>query len=193
MKAYSLQRMSAFLIDYFIVALIVGAFTAFIPTSKEYDNAVKDETNIITEYSENQDINQLLDKFSTNSYIISKEGMVFTVINVLVGLAYYGTFVFYNNGQTIGKKIMKIKIESLNGSLSHSKCLLRCSVINGFFSSSISMIILLFINSSQYLYTVGLVSELQSLMFIVSSFFVLFRKDGRGLHDLLFNTKVISV
>lgn len=193
MKAYSLQRMSAFLIDYFIVALIVGVFTAFIPTSKEYDNAVKDETNIITEYSENQDVNQLLDKFITNSYIISKEGMVFTVINVLVGLAYYGTFVFYNNGQTIGKKIMKIKIESLNGSLSHSKCLLRCSVINGFFSSSISMIILLFINSSQYLYTVGLLSELQSLMFIVSSFFVLFRKDGRGLHDLLFNTKVISV
>lgn len=193
MKAYSLQRATSFLIDYFIVALIVSLFTIFIPTSKEYDNAVAELPNLITEYSKMQDIDGLLDEFNTDSYIISKDGMIFTVVNVLVSLAYYGTFVFYNNGQTIGKKVMKIKIESLNGTLSHAKCLLRCSIINGCFSSVASMIVLFFISPNQYIYTAGLVSEIQSLLFIISSLMVLFRKDGRGLHDLLLNTRVVSV
>ena len=84
------------------------------------------------------------------------------IINILVSISYETVLIGYN-GQTIGKLLTKIKVVNIDGSqLSYSKSFGR--VISKF---------------------------LNILTFGIGYLFVAFRKDKRGLHDLIVDTKVI--
>ena len=98
------------------------------------------------------------------------------------------------NGQTIGKKIMKIRVVNKdNSNVGHGILIFRTAVIYGVIESIISLIILQFISSNMYLYVITPLEFLQYAFVLISLFMIMFRKDGKGLHDILFKTKVVSL
>lgn len=195
MKAYFLQRLVSYLIDFFIIIFIVTGITFFIPTSDTYKEAYK-EANEISDLYFNGEISnsEYLSRYGDVSYTMAKETIVVTVINLVVTIAYFGSYSYYMNGQTIGKKIMKIRVVNKdNSNVGHGILIFRTAVIYGVIESIISLIILQFISSDMYLYAITPLEILQYIFVLISLFMIMFRKDGRGLHDILFKTKVVSL
>ena len=195
MKAYFLQRLVSYLIDFFIIIFIVTGITFFIPTSDAYKEAYEEANEISNLYFNGEIGNsEYLSRYGDVSYTMAKETIVVTIIHLVVTVAYFGTYAYYMNGQTIGKKIMKIKVVNKdNSNVGHSILIFRTAVIYGVIESIISLIILQFINSDMYLYAITPLEFLQYIFILISLFMIMFRKDGRGLHDIIFKTKVISL
>ncbi len=194
MVAHSFTRMISFLIDTIIVSLLLGLLTFWVPESKAYTEAMESQNDLLIEYSENKiDFNTFVDKNIQNQYIVDKESILSTLVFCVISIGYFGTFAYYNNGQTLGKKLLKIKVVSNNGKIvKHSTYILRALILSGVLFSLISCGMLLFIKANQYLYTVYLLSLISSLITIISCLMIAFRKDKRTIHDIICGTKVVE-
>ena len=89
---------------------------------------------------------------------------------------------------------MKIKVVSANDSeLTINNFVIRALIINEICVTILSTGILLFAKSTIYYYSDLGLNFVQIAIMVASLFMVLYRKDGRGIHDLLANTKVVMV
>lgn len=195
MEARLSQRLLAYFIDFIIVSVILSLLTFWIPTSDKYIEAVKEEEEFLTIDFQNEDISlkDLYNKYFSIRYTLEKEMIVPTLISAILSLGYFATFAYYKNGQTFGKKIMKIKIVSnKDNELNHLKLMGRALIIDSILLSFLTVLFLTFITASQYSYTVYLLIVCQNIITIISAFLIIFRKDKKGLHDIMFDTKVIQ-
>ena len=88
---------------------------------------------------------------------------------------------------------MKIKITSNNDKkLTMNNYLIRALVIDSVLMNIITIITILLFSKDIYLTSYNIISYVFSFVYIVSLAMILFSKNGRGLQDILANTKVIS-
>ena len=74
-----------------------------------------------------------------------------------------------NKGQTLGKKLMKIKVNSLNGDLTMNQLVVRSLLVNSILLNMIQVIIVSFINDSMVYFYVDLFFESVQYLFIFIS------------------------
>lgn len=194
MKSNSYKRITAYLVDIMIITFISSLITFVIPTSENYTKLTKQFSNLTEEYA-NQKITkeEYLTKGSEINYSLSKETVAESIVTLVITISYFVVFTYFMNGETIGKKIMKIKITSNNQKkLTMNNYLVRSLIINSILLQFISILTILFLDKKTYLSVYNIISNVFSIIFVVSFMMILFRKDGRGLHDILANTKVIS-
>ena len=194
-NAFTYQRVAAYLVDIILIGILVTLLTFWIPESEKYKAAMKEKDEISDLYVNKEiDTNEYIDSMYAARYVIEKEIVVKSIITIVVTFAYFATFAYYNNGQTLGKKLLHIKVVNNDGKeVSHLQLALRTLIINEVFFSTVSVIMLFFIKSDQFFYTIGLVELVQSLVVIVALIMVMVRKDKKGLHDMLCQTKVVQV
>lgn len=195
MKPVSYKRILAYLIDIFIVICIATILTMFIPVSKEYTNQMNELNAVLEDYSSG-DISETeyLEKFNDISYIVNKESVQVSVVSVVLSIIYFVVLAYYMNGQTFGKKIMKIQVVSANSKkLTMNNYLIRSLLVDSILINTISIVTILFLEKSSYLKVYDVTSTIFGAIYVVIFAMILFRQDGRGLHDLLANTKVISL
>lgn len=195
MKVYFLQRFLAYCIDSLIVLGIVTLLTLAVPVTAKYENALDESQSVMNLYMDGEITEEeYINRYGKVSYVIAKETVIISFVNLVVLVAYYGTYSYYQNGQTLGKKWMKFRIDGENGEYpSHLTFIVRCLLIHGVITSAISLAALLFVSSNQYYSVVGFVDFIYILFFVVSLFMIMFRKDGRGLHDIICKTKVVGI
>ena len=119
MEAHTIQRIGAYLLDLIILSLFVSLLTFWIPTSKKYDDAVKEESTLVEKLlDKDNDFNydEFYEESTKARYTIDKESIITNIIQLVVIIGYFGTFAYYNHGQTFGKKLLKIKIVSSDDS-----------------------------------------------------------------------------
>jgi uncharacterized RDD family membrane protein YckC len=101
--------------------------------------------------------------------------VIILLIQFLVYLGYFAVFAYYRNGQTLGKKLLKIKVVSLEGEdLSLNKFLFRELVARGVLTLGVLLI--------------GKLANLWYLTYLRA-----LSKDSMALHDLVAKTKVIKL
>lgn len=195
MKPVSYKRILAYLIDIFIVICIATILTMFIPVSEEYTNQMNELNAVLEDYSSG-DISETeyLEKFNDISYIVNKESVQVSIVSVVLSTIYFVVLAYYMNGQTFGKKIMKIQVVSANSKkLTMNNYLIRSLLVDSILMNTISIVTILFLEKSSYLKVYDATSTIFGAIYVVIFAMILFRQDGRGLHDLLANTKVISL
>ena len=195
MKPVSYKRILAYLIDILIVTCIVTILTMFIPVSEEYVNQMNELNEVLEDYSSG-DISETeyLEKFNDISYIVNKESVQVSVVSVVLSIIYFVVLAYYMNGQTLGKKITRIKVVSSNSKkLTMNNYLIRSLLVDSILINTISIVTILFLEKSSYLKVYDATSTIFGAIYVVIFAMILFRQDGRGLHDLLANTKVISL
>ena len=195
MKPVSYKRILAYLIDILIVTCIATILTMFIPVSEEYVNQMNELNAVLEDYSSG-DISETeyLEKFNDISYIINKESVQVSIVSVVLSTIYFVVLAYYMNGQTFGKKIMKIQVVSANSKkLTMNNYLIRSLLVDSILINTISIVTILFLEKSSYLKVYDVTSTIFGAIYVVIFAMILFRQDGRGLHDLLANTKVISL
>ena len=190
-NALFIQRLGAFLIDIIIIALAASLISMpFINT----DNTEKLEESIqeLTKASINGDIDNktFIREYSSVFFELEKQQGAFLIISIILNILYFIVLQYYI-GQTLGKKICKIKIESTRKHLSMNQMVVRGLLINSILLSIIEFGYLIFGTQNTFFVVVGSLEFIQYTFMIVSAFMVMFRKDRLGLHDLICKTRVV--
>ena len=183
MEKPTLKSAFAYIIDLMIVVFIIGLFTnieALNPNYEKYEQAFESYKTLIAE-SENTNNSQTVKQATNVMYDLNKYSVSTSIINVVVMVLYFGLFQYYNKGQTIGKK------------LKLSQVIIRMLIINSVLTSVILICLISFASKGLYISTSKYINMIDATLVSASIIMIMFKNDGRGLHDLLANTKVVYV
>ncbi|MDD5865553.1 MAG: RDD family protein [bacterium] len=207
MNNIKLKRFTAYLIDLIIISLLItllGQIKFLNPFESKYENVAKEyETYYEDKFSDSKSLS--LTDLTEKKYLnlihdLSYYSMSYTIIEITVIILYFTLFPLFFNGQTIGKKICKIKIVNNieNKKLSFINLLIRTIlypiwtsiILYTTLSNIILLLSVIFFKGIVYFYT----NLIISIVFAIYSYIdviMLFAKD-KSLHDLISNTKVIE-
>ena len=194
MKAYFFQRLLAYLIDFFIITLVMWPIQWIIPTGHADEKS--EELLEISEQFTKQEIDEkeYYNRTAELNYEISKDTAALSIVEIMIYLLYFVFYQGYNKGQTFGKRMMKIKVQSTEKKELTYDALLKRTLLNQTLYASILLaVLLLFLNATSYFLWNGILILSSMILLIVMVVMVMFRKDGRGLHDLIAHTEVVIV
>lgn len=193
-KPYIYKRLIAYFIDMFIIVTISTILTNYVIKDKDYienSNKLMDLVNQtmageITQEEYNKQYDEI-------NYELSKITDI-TIIMSVISIAYYVIFAYCRDGVTIGKQVMRIKIVSNNGKALHiNNYLVRALFINRISLDIIDCTLVMFLSKANYLKWFNNISTVYSLLLIVSLIMMFYRNDGRGLQDIIANTKIVNI
>ena len=194
-NALFIQRLLAYLIDIMIVS-----FISTLLSYPFYDNSSVEKLNnssmeIVEKYIDKEISAQTYIVESMDiSYQIAKKTGAVSLITLFLCVLYFICFQFYKKGQTIGKYLMRIKIVSNDDSqLNINNYIYRSLIINSILVDIIVLCFVIFTNSEIYFYGTATFEMIKYAIIVVSALMVMFRKDSRGLHDIIADTKVVRV
>jgi len=188
MNKLFLKRAKAFLIDVLILYLLSSIVISFIPVFGDveyYSTQLTDIAEKITEENEEEIIRETSDVM----YEISKITYLHQLTTIVIYLLYFVVYQKKKNGQTIGKRKMKIVVKKKDGTeLRYDDLLKRGCLLYGFVINLILLGVLLFASKNIYFATNNLLTYVQWAIFIVCIFMTALK--GVGLHDKFANTVV---
>ena len=198
MSAKFSRRFTSYIIDVLIISLALNLVVMIIPENKNVTKLNEELLKVNTEYLDSDDISEeemkaYMEKTAPLTYQIDKENFIFSVIGIVVYILYYVVFQYKNNGQTLGKKLMGIKVTKEDGELTVNDFIFRGFIINSILFNIILLILLFTTKDTSYVYGVSILSIIQSIVMFVSVFMLIFRKDKKALQDIVTKTKVIEV
>lgn len=191
-KALFIQRLIAYIIDMIIISCISSVLSYPFINFDSFEKLQKEENKVLEKYT-NQKIDFMV--YFNDSMDIEYQKSKITgfsnIITITILVLYFIVYQIYNSGQTIGKKIMKIRIvKNEKGILTMNNMIVRELFNNSIFVNIFIAIIALFGRNS-YIYGSAVASIIQYAFIVITVFMIFMRKDGRGLSDFIGNTKVI--
>ena len=192
-----LQRLGAYIIDYIFILLLItllGQIRFLNPTFDEYYKTYDESMEMINNTNE-ENIFKLLEseEYSLANYNLAKYSVSISIISIIVYLGYFVGFQKWNKNQTLGKKLFNIEVASIeNTDVKWWQILLREIIIYNLIAEILYVILILFLNVNSYFMISNIILAISSLIFLINVILILFRKDGRGLHDLLAKTIVVE-
>lgn len=194
MKPFFTKRCGAYIIDVIIVFLISALITSFIPVSQKAETISENIIDLSTGVSENKiALEKYNDELQNLNYELIKETVIVSLANIVVYLLYFVVYPVYNNGQTVGKKLFKLKIINKNNEpLNMNNLLVRTLILHKIAINLISLTLILIISKSSFIFINNILNCFQYLIFGIILFMIILNKNGRGLHDVLSNTIVVN-
>lgn len=195
------KRISAYLIDILFIFIVIGLISEIKFINPYYDKYIEayEKYNEILEDYTNEKISdkEFNNYYNKNYYLVSKYSVSYNIVIVVAILLYFGVFQKFNKGQTIGKKIMRIRVVSNtdNEDVSLLRYLIRTLpmyyiYIGGLIPLIINTILVFILNDNNFMNITMVVSYLFLFVAILSFVFICIRKDERGLQDIIAKTKV---
>lgn len=192
MKASFFKRLAAFLIDVMFITVIAGIATSGISNSK-YEEAYDDYEDIMESYAEQEITTQeYLEQIGPVSYDMQKASMATSITTLVLSIAYFMIFQYLNKGQTLGKKFLRIKVQENGKDPSLKSIIMRTFIIDSIFSTLFAIVLVYALNRNSYYQTYSIISSIEMIFVFVSAAFILYRKDKKGLHDIIAHTEVID-
>lgn len=190
-KSNFFKRLGAFIIDYFIVVFILSLITMGFETDS---NLVNDANDLVNSYVNNEiTIEEYNNQVVEINYKLQKSNVWINAISCSLYVGYFVVFACLNKGQTLGKKIFKLRVVSRNDKRANvGKMFIRSLFIYGILSSLYAAVFVNFLNAKVFNIGSSIISYIEYSFIIVSFFMVLYRKDKRGLHDIVAGTSVIG-
>lgn len=198
MKATFMQRLFAYFIDYLIISVVFSLFSLSFNSNKlnDINNEINDTMNQIVNIDnskEEKTVDELNEELINLQYEYQQESKLINMISLVLTFAYFCIFQFLNKGQTIGKKLLKIKVVNKEEKEPNFLTIfLRTFIIQGFLTTGLSLIAIFVLNKEIYMETYFVLNILMSIFIVVSGLMVLYRKDRRGLHDMMAGSIVIK-
>lgn len=193
------KRLAACIVDFFIINLfmtLVSSSGIFAKAFYQYNDATERLNNLYQDVLklDEESLNDKVDDMKAIVYDVNSFGSLYFSIEVIVMIGYFVVFQYFNKGQTLGKKLLKIKVVSRDDEeLSLGNFLLRIMILYGMIFTIINMI-LVQVTSDNIFYNLYTIVGLVNIVVTYSTYFmIIFRKDERGLHDMIAGSKVVEV
>ena len=193
-KPYFAKRVIAYIIDFVVVSLLATAISMVFIRNDNYQMKTE-QLMELTRKMTTGEINreEYSKQFDELNYYLTKEGIGTTVINFSVSVVYYVILCYLCKGITLGKYIMKLRIVgSKDKELNIGNYFIRGLLVNMMLSSFISVIFIYTMNKETFISVYPKVSSVLTLFLLATILFIMYRNDGRGIHDLASNTMVIN-
>ena len=190
-NALFIQRFGAFVIDVIIIAFLASLISIPFINSDNISNLNDSIQELSTSFINGKINNKtFINEYSSIYFQLEKQQGAYLIIGIILNILYFIVLQFYT-GQTLGKKLFKIKVESTRKHLTMNQMVVRGLLINSILLTIIEFALVIFGNKGTFIYIVGSFELLQYTFMIVCAFMIMFRKDRLGLHDLICNTKVV--
>lgn len=191
-RALFVQRLVAFMIDVMIVSMIVSVISYPFRDFEKVEKMEKESSQLMEKYMYSEiDMEDFISQYVDIYYQMARDNGFVSLLSIFVGICYYVVYQIYHKGQTIGKKLMKIRIVSDHGDLFMNQMIMRSFLANFVLINLISFLLMLFSSKYTYFYSSGILELIQYIIVFISIFMIVFRKDGCAVHDLLVQTKVV--
>ncbi len=186
------ERMVAYILDIFIVSLVFS----LVVSGLSADTETSEKMTKLTENFVNGEVTQekYIEEYNNLLYESQKNNVIANSCQVILFIGYFVVFQALNKGQTIGKKILKIRVvdNETNNPANMKQIILRSLFIYNVISMILSILLVYIIPKNNYFVGVSLITIIESIFIIITTIMVVYRKDKRGLHDIIGKTKVIS-
>ena len=179
-------------------------------SSEEFDNlkndysyfqteldALKDKTEVTQEEIDSlkENIsNSYTDQFYDINYRLEKNSITADIISIVMIIIYVGILPVFTNGQTIGKRLLRLKVvtkdEKEAGFIRHT---VRGLILYQSIFTILQMIFVGTLSVDHYYTALDFVTIARDLVTYIILFMVMVRVDGRGLHDFVAGTKVVML
>lgn len=191
------KRAVAYIIDLLIIILFTSSLSQvrFLnPNYEEYYEASEKYLEAYQKALNETDLNFInSDEYTELSYNVQKYNTSNGIIEIIVYILYFVGFQLWTNGQTLGKKLMKIKIQSDNkGKIKWYQLLLRSVIIYNIWLSLINLILINVISKTMFLNVYEVIGVISNVIFYCSLLLIILRKDNKGLHDIASKTVVVK-
>ena len=207
MKNYKFKRAISYFVDFLIISLIITLLSnikALNPKYNEYNKAYTKYVDLYNDVLNNESkLTDMDDEMKTVMFEVSYYGISYTIIEFSVILLYFTMFPFLFGGQTIGKKLLKLKISGTNeeDKVSFIRYFIRALIYpifsSGLFYCAITLIgnlLGLVIFKDNHFITINKIFVVAGLVWgYIDTIYGLSRQDGKSIHDLVTKTQVVPV
>lgn len=190
-----LKRFGAYFIDYLIVTVIVYGvmLLPFVNPHREEYNTKYNEVVRVNEQFQNNEISseEFNEAIIPIAYDLYRLNSSYVIVSTICFIGYFVIFQYLYKGQTVGKKLFKLKVVSTNDKpLTIANYLVRALVLYNILIPIIELIIVFTMKQDNYYGLYQNINLVSYIIMYITLFFMLVRADGRGLHDILANTIV---
>jgi len=202
----TLKRVVAYILDVILVGLVTTAISMS-PINPNYDEIASLQIEYQEELKEwnekflstdsesadelSKQLKEYVDVSEDYVYKVNKLSTVDNIITIVVAFLYFVVLAYFLNGQTLGKKILSLKVVQEDGEKpTILQLTLRFLVLYGTIFSILNLIATGLFNKETFFIVYAVISMLMYALSIAIVATVLIRKDNRGVHDLIAKTKV---
>lgn len=188
------ERIGAYLIDIIIVGFLLLIIGYGLPSGNT-DEINKQRIELEEKYANSEITTDVYLKESYDLiYELQNNSKLSSFISLAITVAYFVIFQTMYNGQTLGKKLLKLRVVDAysHKNISYLRMFLRSFLTLSIMSSSCSLLMLLIFSKDAYIIGYLLTSGIEILFIITVIIMILYRSDKRGLHDLITKTCVIK-
>ena len=191
-----LKRILAYIIDYIIVSLLAS----FLFMTPPFQNSFNNYERYYEEYKA-----IMVDVISSDTFAYDEEILIgvqydlnrastsLLILNIGTLFVYFGIFAFLCKGQTLGKKILKIKVVSVKQkSLQPFLFIFRSIIVTNLIPELVRLLFLIWASKSTWITASFYTGYFSYFVYFILLLTMIIRKDERSLHDLLCDTQVIS-
>lgn len=207
----NVKRLLAFLFDAIVIVLISNAL-AVSPLNPNYERMHEMEIDFeeVTEgyleelekydFEKDEDLEagqKVYEEYKEKSIDYTYEATRISVYSQLISIActilYFGVFAYFFDGQTVGKRLVHLKIVTTEGKRPSIWTMVIRAIVTYEVPLSILVSILAFVLSKEEFYTANMVIFYLNVVICLIFFFTaFFKEDRRGLHDMIMRTKVVA-
>ena len=193
-KPYFFPRLVAYIIDVTLVSIVCSGILFLFPKNENYSKYLKEYQEVQTNFIDNKiEADEYIHKVADITYDIDYSNVLSMIVEVVLLILYFIVFQCYNKVQTFGKKLMKLRVVNNNGNeLTLNQVTCRALIIDSILINLFMIAALLFSGRNYYYYASLSLQILSGIIIFVTLMMIFFRKDGRGLHDVVTGTKVIQ-
>lgn len=187
------KRLAAFVIDLLFISLLCNAFSLFTIDSRTVQALNKELTTTYETYQKQEiDDETFVNQSSDIAYDMLRASGLYYIISIGLYILYFGWYQYRKHGQTIGKKIMHIKVKGKDKDLTVNDYFFRSLLINGILFDFIVVLLLFFGSKDVFMNLYTIIKILEFIVIGICGTMVIMRKDNRGLHDLIGHSEVVN-
>lgn len=195
----SLKRIVAYIIDIAIVTIFVTLISKieFInPSLDKYNENYVIYNELIEDYNNKEIDNDSYEKKLIDiNYELGRTNVINGVVTIISLIFYFGIVQMWMNGQTVGKRILKIRLVSNkeDNKPNIGNYLLRTLILNNILFRLLIIVGVFFLGKNGYYHYSTTISFIESIVESAILIMVVLKSDNRGLHDMIAGTKVIDL
>lgn len=188
------KRLLAYIIDLMIISIVCSFFSVILIDNSKISKLVDEAGSTYQNYLEEKiDDEAFVGRVEDIGYDIVKSGSLYSIVSIGIYMLYFAVYQFKHKGQTIGKRLLKIKIIGVDGDLTMNQLIFRSFIIDSILFNLLNVMCLLFLPKDIYLLFNSTLIIIQYLVLFICVVMVMFKKDHMGLHDMVAHTKVVNI
>lgn len=189
------KRFLGYLLDILLLSLITTMIYLIIPQNQNVATLEKElDTANTSFFNEEIDLTTFVNRYADITLDLTKANAIYTVADICFIIIWFIGIPLNNNGQTIGQKMMRVKIKrDDNNKLTFNDLFLRALIVNGIWTTLISLAITYTLSSMGYFIVASIISFIQTFIILISCVMIVNSNDARGIQDKISKTHIEEV